>query len=95
MGWQTGQTDSTTASYRGHRFPPEIISHAVWLHHRFCLSFRDIEDLLAEREIALSYESIRRRNTRPSVVHDTSRYANGRAEVSHQLRPAALGARGR
>jgi putative transposase len=170
--------DSTTASYRGHRFPPEIISHAVWLYHRFCLSFRDVEDVLAERGIAVSYESIRhwcrkfgtgyarrlkrrerrlgdtwhldelfvtiqgqrqylwravdqdgdvidilvqprrdrraaerffrrllkgqgceprrlvtdklrsysaaRRTTMPSVVHDTSRYANNRAEVSHQ-----------
>ena len=35
--------------YRGHRFPPEIISHAVWLYHRFTLSFRDVEDLLAEQ----------------------------------------------
>ncbi len=35
--------------YRRHRFPPEIISHAVWLYHRFTLSFRDVEDLLAER----------------------------------------------
>ncbi len=35
--------------YRGHRFPPEIISHAIWLYHRFTLSFRDVEDLLAER----------------------------------------------
>ncbi len=51
--------DSTTASYRGHRFPPEIISHAVWLYHRFCLSFRDVEDLLAERGITVSYETIR------------------------------------
>jgi putative transposase len=170
--------DSTTASYRGHRFPPEIISHAVWLYHRFCLSFRDVEELLAERGVTVSYESIRhwcrkfgteyartlkrrerrlgdtwhldelfvgiqgqrqylwravdqdgdvidilvqprrdrraaerffrrllrgqggeprrlvtdklrsysaaRRNTMPSVAHDTSRYANNRAEVSHQ-----------
>ena len=170
--------DSTTASYRGHRFPPEIISHAVWLYYRFCLSFRDVEDLLAERGITVSYETIRhwcrkfgteyartlkrrerrlgdtwyldelfvniqgqrqylwravdqdgdvidilvqprrdrraaerffrrllkgqggeprrlvtdklrsysaaRRDTMPSVVHDTSRYANDRAEVSHQ-----------
>ena len=45
--------------YRGHRFPPEIISYAVWLYHRFTLSFRDIEDLLAERGIIVSYESIR------------------------------------
>jgi putative transposase len=51
--------DSSLASYRGHRFPPEIIGHAVWLYHRFCLSFRDVEDLLAERGITVSYESIR------------------------------------
>ena len=45
--------------YRGHRFPAEIISHAVWLYHRFTLSFRDVEDLLAERGILVSYEAIR------------------------------------
>jgi len=45
--------------YRRHRFPPEIISHAVWLYHRFCLSFRDVEDLLAERGVIVSYEAIR------------------------------------
>ena len=48
-----------TPSYRGYRFPPEIISHAVWLYHRFCLSFRDVEDLLAERGIVVTYEAIR------------------------------------
>ena len=46
-------------SYRGYRFPPEIISHAVWLYHRFCLSFRDVEDLLAKRGILVSHETIR------------------------------------
>jgi len=51
--------NSHTPSYRGYRFPPEIISHAVWLYHRFCLSFRDVEDLLAERGIIVTYESIR------------------------------------
>ena len=45
--------------YHRHRFPPEIISHAVWLYHRFCLSFRDVEDLLAERGIVVSYETVR------------------------------------
>jgi putative transposase len=45
--------------YKRHRFPPEIIQHAVWLYHRFNLSTRDIEDLLAERGIVVSYESIR------------------------------------
>ncbi len=48
-------------NYRGYRFPPEIISHAIWLYHRFTLSLRDIEDLLAERDIIVSYETIRRR----------------------------------
>jgi len=51
--------DNGTPSYRGHRFPREIISHAVWLYHRFCLSFRDVEDLLAERGITVSYETVR------------------------------------
>jgi putative transposase len=45
--------------YRGHRFPPEIISYAVWLYHRFCLSFRDVEELLAERGVTVSYEAVR------------------------------------
>ena len=46
-------------SYHRYRFPPEIISHAVWLYHRFCLSFRDTEDLLARRGITVAYETIR------------------------------------
>ena len=50
---------NTKPLYYGYRFPPEIISHAVWLYHRFCLSFRDVEDLLSERGIRVSYESIR------------------------------------
>jgi putative transposase len=45
--------------YKRHPFPPEIIQHAVWLYDRFNLSHRDIEDLLAERGISVSYESIR------------------------------------
>ena len=48
-----------TTLYKRHRFPPEIIQYAVWLYHRFSLSHRDIEDLLAERGISVSYESIR------------------------------------
>ena len=46
-------------TYKRHRFPPEIISYAVWLYYRFNLSHRDIEDLLAERGVTVSYESIR------------------------------------
>jgi putative transposase len=45
--------------YRGYRFPPEVIAHAVWLYHRFGLSLRDVEDLLAERGITVTYETIR------------------------------------
>jgi putative transposase len=45
--------------YKRHRFPAEIIQYAVWLYHRFNLSYRDIEDLLAERSISVSYVSIR------------------------------------
>jgi len=47
-------------SYSGYRFPPEIIRHANWLYLRFTLSLRDVEDLLAERGIAVSYETVRR-----------------------------------
>ena len=45
--------------YRGYRFPPEIIAHAVWLYFRFHLSFRDVQDLLAERGLIVSHETIR------------------------------------
>ena len=48
-----------TPSYQRHRFPSEIISHAVWLYHRFCLSFREVEEILAERGITVTYETIR------------------------------------
>ncbi|MHA1566550.1 MAG: IS6 family transposase [Alphaproteobacteria bacterium] len=47
-------------SYARHRFPPEIIQHAVWLYFRFPLSYRDLEDLLSERGIDVSYETVRR-----------------------------------
>ncbi len=113
------------AMHKRHRFPPEIIQYAIWIYHRFNLSHRDIEDLLAERGIVVSYESIRvflqsRRDGRaakhffkrllrshqgeprrivtdklrsygvahrhliPDTIHDTSQYANSRAELSHQ-----------
>ena len=59
-------------TYKRHRFPPAIISYAVWLYFRFNLSHRDIEDLLAQRELI------------PKSIHNTARYANNRAELSHQ-----------
>jgi putative transposase len=50
----------TKISYSGYRFPPEIIHQTIWLYLRFTLSLRDVEDLLAERGIAISYETVRR-----------------------------------
>jgi transposase-like protein len=47
-------------SYRRHRFPAEIIQHAIWLYLRFTLSYRDVEELLAERGLEVSYETVRR-----------------------------------
>src|SRR5687767_14671417 len=47
-------------SYARHQFPPEIIRHAVWLYLRFALSYRDVEELLAERGLDISYETIQR-----------------------------------
>ena len=45
--------------HQRHRFPSEIISHAVWLYHRFCLGFREVEELLAKRGITVTYEAVR------------------------------------
>ena len=53
-------TGATATCYKNHRFPVEIISHAVWLYFRFCLSFRDVEELLGERGIIVTYEAIRK-----------------------------------
>jgi putative transposase len=50
----------TKISYSGYRFQPEMIRQAIWLYLRFTLSLRDVEDLLAERGIAVSYETVRR-----------------------------------
>src|SRR3984893_16798552 len=47
-------------SYRRHRFPPPIIQHAIWLYLRFTLSYREVEELLAERGVDVFYETVRR-----------------------------------
>ena len=52
--------DRASLLARGDRFPPAIMQHAVWLCFRFALSYRDVEDLLAERGIDASYETVRR-----------------------------------
>ena len=60
----TESMKSRKSLYHRRRFPQEIIRHTVWLYHRFCLSYRDVEDLLSERGIKVSYETIRRWCTR-------------------------------
>jgi putative transposase len=51
-------TPPATSRYKNHRFPGEIVSHAVWLYFRLCLSFREVEELLFERGVIVSYEAI-------------------------------------
>jgi putative transposase len=53
------QTPIASVPYKGFRFPAEIISHAVWLCVRFSLSYRDVEELLAERGVVVTYETLR------------------------------------
>jgi putative transposase len=52
-------TPLPTSLYKRHRFPAEIISHCVWLYFRFCLSYRDVEELMAARGVILTYEAVR------------------------------------
>ncbi|MFE1986055.1 IS6 family transposase [Streptomyces mirabilis] len=52
--------ESASPSYRGHCYPVDVISHCVWLYHRFPLSFREVEELLLQRGVIVSYETIRR-----------------------------------
>jgi putative transposase len=60
--WHTRgmNTPASSNRYKNHRFPVEIISHGVWLYFRFCLSYRDVEELLFERGITVTYEAIRK-----------------------------------
>ena len=53
-------TPAPTDPYKNHRFPAEISSHGVWLYYRFCLSYRDVEELLFIRGITVTYEAIRK-----------------------------------
>ena len=56
---QTGFVEATLSSlYRGHRYPVEIISHCVWLYHRFPLSLREVEEMMLARGVLVTYESI-------------------------------------
>src|SRR4028118_1129225 len=84
-------------SYARHRFPPAILQHATWFYLRFTLSYRDVEDLLAERGLDVSYETVRR-----WVLKFGSAFARrlrpGRARPTghcHLSASAAAGRRGR
>ncbi|WP_189327579.1 IS6 family transposase [Streptomyces flaveus] len=55
-----GQRAAVVQSYKGHRYPVEIISHCVWLYHRFPLSLREVEELMLQRGVVVSYETVRR-----------------------------------
>ena len=55
----TSEMKASDSLYHRHRFPPEIISHCVWLYFRFSLSFRDVEELMSSRGVALTYETVR------------------------------------
>ena len=76
---------TNTNGYRGHRFPSEIISHSVYLYHRFCLSFRDVEELLAKRGIVVSYETIRQwcRKFGPEYARNLKRRQGRLGDVWH------------
>jgi len=65
-------TSAPTHPYKHHRFPAEIISHGVWLYFRFCLSYRDVEELLFARGITVTYEAIRKwcRKFGPSYANE-------------------------
>jgi putative transposase len=59
--WHTRRmnTPALANPYKRHRFPAEIISHCVWLYFRFCLSYRDVEEMMAARGVSLTYEAVR------------------------------------
>jgi putative transposase len=76
---------SKPVSYKRHRFPPEIIAHAVWLYFRFPLSLRLVEEMLLERGIVVSYETIRRWAVKfgPAYVRRLRRKTPSRRDIWH------------
>jgi transposase-like protein len=58
----------TTISYARHRFPPDVIRHAVWLYLRFTLSYRDVEELLVERGSYISFWAIKVHTSKRRIV---------------------------
>ena len=89
--WQSSAMTSRPPSYGGYRFPPEIVSHPVWLYYRFGLSFRDVEALLAERSITVTHEAIREWCLRFGLVYTRrsriNRSVSGSARCASSVRP--------
>ena len=74
--------------YCRHRFPPEIIQHAIWLYLRFTLSYRDVEELLAERGLDISYETVLGAKVRPpdrATAAPASPWAERSLTIDHVL----------
>ena len=85
-----------TVSYSRHRFPAEVIQHAVWLYFRFPLSFRDVEDLLAQRSIDVSYETVRRWSVKFGLAYGrTLRKTHPRADVRWHLNEVFISIKGK
>src|ERR687890_467721 len=78
-------TQPITPSYAGHRFPPEVIAHAVWLYFRFPLGLRLVEEMLLERGILVSYETVRRWALKfgPAYARRLRRKAPSRRDIWH------------
>jgi transposase-like protein len=78
-------------SYRRHRFPPVVIQHAVWLYLRFTLSYRDVEDLLAERGLDISHETQNRpKSARRLARKNHPKYRQTRASTKWIVPRTAL-----
>src|ERR1700674_515471 len=73
---------TSVSLYHRHRFPAEIISHCVWLYFRFPLSFRDVEEMLAMRGVALTYETVR-----DWCLKFGQTYANGLPDYDMKVTP--------
>ena len=73
---------SASPSYRGHRYPAKVISHCAWLYFRFPLSFREVEELMLQRGVIVSYETVRRWCARSGQA-----YANGLRRRRPRPRP--------
>jgi putative transposase len=85
-----------TVSYSRHRFPAEVIQHAVWLYFRFPLSFRNVEDLLSQHGIDVSYETVRRWSVKFGLAYaKTLRKTHPRADVRWHLDEAFVSINGK